>query len=63
MKKQRVKIMWFNEQDNWKYFELLEIKPGFVLLCGVDDPETGIKHTGNSFWCNSSLIEVMEIVE
>lgn len=62
MKKQRIKITWVKDEDNWRCFDLLNIKGNFVLLRGTSDDD-GTPHTGNVFWCNSSLIEVMEIVE
>ena len=54
----RVRIVWTNGRGDWPTFELMDLRPGWVLLRGVADDE-GHPHEGDRFWVPMQDIEEM----
>ena len=65
LKNKRIKIAWKEpDEDDWFYFWVIETDPcGLICLQGVDDPETGEKHAGDTFWVPVNIIDYLEEVE
>jgi hypothetical protein len=62
VKRELVKITWRNPEDDWHWFWLLALKPGWVKLQGADDPD-GCKHDGDIFWVSKDEIHRLEVIE
>lgn len=56
-----VKITWKSSAHDWKYFHVIAAQGNISTLRGIDDPETGDKHIGNSF--DADWYELRSIVE
>lgn len=58
----RVKITWTDPKNDWNYFRLLNHSANCVCLQGVYDPETKIRHEGDTFWVKKSDIATIEVI-